>query len=271
MADEPISALAQIAAPPFATAFTNPSTGAMLEILDTTNTTMASTGTNSKVAPGDLLKGYLAAGSNVTLTETAGIVTIAASGGGGLTVGNAISGGTASGLLYENSSSDLGVSSSITTDGNVVTIAQTGGSCGLTIGGSGSGYTGTLQYLTIQAGPSNYANFGIAASAGQFTPQTVQGDAVFKFHALSTLHICDDYNDFIRCVTQSISPYHPKIGFFDVTPVFQPAGGGGNTSMTANTGTAVLAGSTFTGTTGSSTYTIGDIVTALKSLGLLTA
>src|SRR5208283_5033353 len=83
MADETISQLTQIAAPPFSSAFTNPSTGAMLEILDTTTLTMASTGTNSKIAPGDLIKGYLAAGANMTLTETAGIVTIASTGGSG--------------------------------------------------------------------------------------------------------------------------------------------------------------------------------------------
>ncbi len=84
MADEPISGLTLIAAPtgtpPYPTAFTNPSTGAMLEILDTTNTSMASTGTNSRIPPGHLLMGFLAAGSNVTLTETSGIVTIASSG-----------------------------------------------------------------------------------------------------------------------------------------------------------------------------------------------
>ncbi len=92
MADEPISALTQILPPPFTTAFTNPSTGAQLEILDTTNQTMASTGTNSRIFPGDLIMGYLAAGSNVTLTETSGIVTIAAATGlpGGATNGQVL-------------------------------------------------------------------------------------------------------------------------------------------------------------------------------------
>ena len=63
----------------------------------------------------------------------------------------------------------------------------------------------------------------------------------------------------------------PLIGFYGGTPVVQPATTGTTTGMTTNTGTPVLAGSTFTGNTGSTAYTIGDIVNALKNLGLLTA
>jgi hypothetical protein len=106
VADEPISQLTQISPPPFVTAFTNPSSGAMLEILDTTNHSMASSGTNSKIAPGDLLQGYLAAGTNVTLTETSGVVTIAAS-GGGLAVGNPVTGGSNNATLVEDGSGNL--------------------------------------------------------------------------------------------------------------------------------------------------------------------
>ena len=124
MADEPISALIQVSAPPFSSSFTNPSTGAMLEILDTTNTSMASTGTNSKVAPGDLLKGYLAAGSNITLTETSGIVSIAASGGGGgLSVGNAVSGGSNHATLVEDGSGNL-AALAIGSTGQLLTVAS---------------------------------------------------------------------------------------------------------------------------------------------------
>ncbi len=100
MADEPISGLQLIGTPPYSSNFTtnNPTGGtsstggAQLEILDTTNQTMASTGTNSRIFPGDLIMGYLAAGSNVTLTETAGIVTIAAAAGlpGGATNGQVL-------------------------------------------------------------------------------------------------------------------------------------------------------------------------------------
>lgn len=62
-----------------------------------------------------------------------------------------------------------------------------------------------------------------------------------------------------------------KIGFFAATPVVQPATTGTSTGFTAGGGTTATSTSTFTGNTGSSAYTVGDIVKALKNLGLLAA
>lgn len=60
-----------------------------------------------------------------------------------------------------------------------------------------------------------------------------------------------------------------KIAFFNATPIVQPATTGTTTGFTTGTGTAVQSGSTFTGNTGTTAYTIGDIVLALKTLGLM--
>lgn len=62
-----------------------------------------------------------------------------------------------------------------------------------------------------------------------------------------------------------------KIGFFNATPVAQQNTTGTTAGFTAGAGTAVLSDSTFTGNTGTKAYTIGDIVRALKNLGLLAA
>lgn len=61
------------------------------------------------------------------------------------------------------------------------------------------------------------------------------------------------------------------VGFYGVTEVVQPATTGTTTGFTAGSGTAARADSTFTGNTGTAAYTVGDIVKALKDLGLLAA
>jgi len=58
-----------------------------------------------------------------------------------------------------------------------------------------------------------------------------------------------------------------KIGFWNATPVIQPATTGETVGFTAGSGTGVNDDSTFTGNIGSTAYRISDIVKALKQAG----
>jgi len=63
-----------------------------------------------------------------------------------------------------------------------------------------------------------------------------------------------------------------KLGFYNATPVAQQATTGTTAGWTIGAGSNGLKDtSTFTGNTGSTAYTVGDIVLALKNLGLLAA
>lgn len=62
-----------------------------------------------------------------------------------------------------------------------------------------------------------------------------------------------------------------KLGFYDAAPVAQQATTGTTTGFTAGSGTAAKDDSTYTGGSGTKAYTVGDIVLALKNLGLLAA
>lgn len=60
------------------------------------------------------------------------------------------------------------------------------------------------------------------------------------------------------------------IGFYGATPVIQPASPTANVhTVAAGSVTGVFVNTTFDGSIGSTAYTVGDIVIALKNLGLL--
>ena len=61
-----------------------------------------------------------------------------------------------------------------------------------------------------------------------------------------------------------------KISFYNATPVVQYSTTGTTTGFTAGSGTNwAQDDSTYTGNTGSTAYTVGDIVRALKTAGLI--
>lgn len=62
-----------------------------------------------------------------------------------------------------------------------------------------------------------------------------------------------------------------KLGFFNSTPIVQPAASADTTGFAAGSGTASKSDSVWTGASGASAYTVGGIVTQLKALGLLAA
>lgn len=59
------------------------------------------------------------------------------------------------------------------------------------------------------------------------------------------------------------------ISFYAATPLAQQGATGNTTTVTAGSTTAVYTNTTFSGGTGTTAYTVGDIVLALKKLGLI--
>lgn len=61
-----------------------------------------------------------------------------------------------------------------------------------------------------------------------------------------------------------------KLAFFGADPVTRPTDGAGRSDIVSNGGAAANNGTTYTGNIGSTDYSVGDIVYALKTYGLLT-
>jgi hypothetical protein len=66
-----------------------------------------------------------------------------------------------------------------------------------------------------------------------------------------------------------IAPNGGPVGFFGATPETQPTASTNVHTVAAGSTTAAYVNTTYDGSIGSTAYTIGDVVAALKTLGLI--
>jgi hypothetical protein len=67
----------------------------------------------------------------------------------------------------------------------------------------------------------------------------------------------------------AFAPFGGPVGFFGATPASQPTAATNVHTVAAGSTTAAYVNTTYDGSIGSTAYTIGDVVAALKTLGLI--
>ncbi len=143
----------------------------------------------------------------------------------------------------------------------ILAAVSSGGAFNTTISNASQGQSTVVSIPDSGASTSNFVlSKGTQTLAGAYT-FTTGGLTITDVNiALST-----------GTGTKIGTAANQKLGFFNAAPVVQQATTATVTGYTSVGGSAVLSQSTFTGNSGSTAYTIGDIILALKNLGFLAA
>lgn len=183
-----------------------------------------------------------ATGTSLALTNTSATGLVVGA-NGSTNPAFAVDSSTASmvtGLLLKSAASGGGLALSVTSTASNET---------LNINSKGS--TGPIVINGVAGGPVN-----------------IWGVTTFNQNiVLSTKNLVTDTTTGTKIGTAT----NQELGFYNSTPIVQPATTGTTTGFTAGSGTAINDASTFTGGSGSTAYRVSDVVLALKQLGLLTA
>jgi len=131
---------------------------------------------------------------------------------------------------------------------------------------------GTAYTLEDDNG-DDYINIATTNSSEKVSFGNATTNPDYDFLGTGTITLADQIDIALNATTGTKigTATSQKLGFWNVTPVIQPATTGTTTGFTAGSGTSANDDSTFTGNTGAAAYTIGDIVLALKQSGIIAA